>query len=543
MKPILEVAGSFGIGEQYVEMYGRYKAKLDLSIGRDLRDRPNGKLVLVTAMNPTPAGEGKTLTTIGLAQALNASGVPTIAALREPSLGPCFGMKGGATGSNKAQILPSEDINLHFTGDLHAITSAHNLLAAMIDNHIFQGNSLQLDTSRIMWKRAMDMNDRSLRQIVVGIGEGNGSVHESGFLITTASEVMAVLCLSEDIHDLKERLGRMVVAFTVAGEMVTAAQIGAVDAMTVLLKEALKPNLVQTAEGTPAIVHGGPFANIAHGCSSVIGTKTALKLADMVVTEAGFGADLGAEKFFDIKCRQAGLKPDAAVLVVTVKALKYNGGVPKSELDKPDTEAVRIGLTNMSRHLDNIRKFGVPVMVALNHFNGDTEEELAIIAEACDRLHVRMELSDVWAEGSQGGLQLAKTLCSLIEENASQYAPLYPLELGIKAKAETIVQEIYRGAGIKWTAKIEAKIRELEERGFGHLPVCMAKTPYSFSDQASLLGAPEGFTVQVRDVTLSAGAGFIVVHTGNVVTMPGLPKAPAAERIYLDENGEVAGLL
>lgn len=543
MKPILEVAGSFGIAEQYVEMYGRYKAKLDLSIGRDLRDRPNGKLVLVTAMNPTPAGEGKTLTTIGLAQALNAFGVPTIAALREPSLGPCFGMKGGATGSNKAQILPSEDINLHFTGDLHAITSAHNLLAAMIDNHIFQGNSLQLDTSRIMWKRAMDMNDRSLRQIVVGIGEGNGSVHESGFLITTASEVMAVLCLSEDIYDLKERLGRMVVAFTVAGEMVTAAQIGAVDAMTVLLKEALKPNLVQTAEGTPAIVHGGPFANIAHGCSSVIGTKTALKLADMVVTEAGFGADLGAEKFFDIKCRQAGLKPDAAVLVVTVKALKYNGGVPKSELDKPDTEAVRIGLTNMSRHLDNIRKFGVPVMVALNHFNGDTEEELAIIAEACDRLHVRMELSDVWAEGSQGGLQLAKTLCSLIEENASQYAPLYPLELGIKAKAETIVQEIYRGAGIKWTAKIEAKIRELEDRGFGHLPVCMAKTPYSFSDQASLLGAPEGFTVQVRDVTLSAGAGFIVVHTGNVVTMPGLPKAPAAERIYLDENGEVAGLL
>lgn len=543
MKPILEVAGSFGIAEQYVELYGHYKAKLDLSIGRDLRDRPNGKLVLVTAMNPTPAGEGKTLTTIGLAQSLNSSGVPTIAALREPSLGPCFGMKGGATGSNKAQILPSEDINLHFTGDLHAITSAHNLLAAMIDNHIFQGNSLQLDTSRILWKRAMDMNDRSLRQIVVGIGEGNGSVHESGFLITTASEVMAVLCLSEDIHDLKERLGSMVVAFTVAGEMVTAAQIGAVDAMTVLLKEALKPNLVQTAEGTPAIVHGGPFANIAHGCSSVIGTKTALKLADMVVTEAGFGADLGAEKFFDIKCRQAGLKADAAVLVVTVKALKYNGGVPKAELDKPDTEAVRIGLANMSRHVDNIRKFGVPVMVALNHFNGDTEEELAIIAEACDRLHVKMELSDVWAEGSQGGLQLAKTLCSLMEENASQYAPLYPLELGIKAKAETIVQEIYRGAGIKWTAKIEAKIRELEDRGFGHLPVCMAKTPYSFSDQASLLGAPEGFTVQVRDVTLSAGAGFIVVHTGNVVTMPGLPKSPAAERIYLDEDGEVAGLL
>lgn len=543
MKPILEVAGSFGIAEQYVEMYGRYKAKLDLSIGRDLRDRPNGKLVLVTAMNPTPAGEGKTLTTIGLAQSLNALGVPTIAALREPSLGPCFGMKGGATGSNKAQILPSEDINLHFTGDLHAITSAHNLLAAMIDNHIFQGNSLQLDTSRILWKRAMDMNDRSLRQIVVGIGDGNGSVHESGFLITTASEVMAVLCLCEDIHDLKERLGRMVVAFTISGEMVTAAQIGAVDAMTVLLKEALKPNLVQTAEGTPAIVHGGPFANIAHGCSSVIGTKTALKLADMVVTEAGFGADLGAEKFFDIKCRQAGLKPDAAVLVVTVKALKYNGGVPKAELDKPNSEAVRIGLANMSRHLENIRKFGVPVMVALNHFSGDTEEELAIITEACYRIGIKIELSNVWAEGSQGGLQLAQTLRDLIEEKDSQYTPLYPLGSGIKAKAETIVQEIYRGAGIKWTARIDAKIRELEELGFGELPVCMAKTPYSFSDQASLLGAPEGFTMQVRDVTLSAGAGFIVLHTGNVVTMPGLPKTPAAERIYLDEDGEVAGLI
>ncbi|WP_018753821.1 formate--tetrahydrofolate ligase [Paenibacillus sanguinis] len=543
MKPILEVAGSFGIAEQYVEMYGRYKAKLDLSIGRDLHDRPNGKLVLVTAMNPTPAGEGKTLTTIGLAQSLNASGVPTIAALREPSLGPCFGMKGGATGSNKAQILPSEDINLHFTGDLHAITSAHNLLAAMIDNHIFQGNSLQLDTGRILWKRAMDMNDRSLRQIVVGIGDGNGSVHESGFLITTASEVMAVLCLSESIQDLKERLGRMVVAYTISGEMVTAAQIGAVDAMTVLLKEALKPNLVQTAEGTPAIVHGGPFANIAHGCSSVIGTKTALKLADIVVTEAGFGADLGAEKFFNIKCRQAGLKPDVAVLVVTIKALKYNGGVSKTELDKPDTEAVRIGLANMSRHLENIRKFGVPVMVALNHFKADTEEELAIVTEACHRIGVKIELSDVWAEGSQGGLQLAQTLRGLIEEKGSQYAPLYPLQLGIKAKAETIVQEIYRGAGIKWTAKIEAKIRELEDLGFGDLPICMAKTPYSFSDQASLLGAPEGFTIQVRDVTLSAGAGFIVLHTGNVVTMPGLPKTPAAERIYLDENGEVAGLL
>lgn len=543
MKPIMEVAEAFGIAEKYLEMYGRYKSKLDLSLRNDLKDRPDGKLVLVTAMNPTPAGEGKTLTTIGLAQSLNAIGEPTIAALREPSLGPCFGMKGGATGSNKAQIMPSEDINLHFTGDLHAITSAHNLLAAMIDNHIFQGNPLHIDTNRILWKRAMDMNDRSLRQIVVGLGEGNGSVHESGFMITTASEVMAVLCLSEDAQDLKERLGRMVVAYNMSGETVTASQIGAVDAMTVLLKEAVKPNLVQTAEGTPAIVHGGPFANIAHGCSSVIGTKTALKLAKIVVTEAGFGADLGAEKFFDIKCRQAGLLPAAAVLVVTVKALKYNGGVPKTELDKPNLIALQAGLPNMRRHLENIRKFGVPVMVAINHFTSDTEEEIRLVIEECRRLGVKAEISDVWAKGSQGGLEMAKTLQGILRQEVSHYSPLYLEDLDIKSKIETIVREIYRGAGIKPTAKAEAKIRELESQGFGRLPVCMAKTPYSFSDQANLLGAPEDFTVQIRDVTLSAGAGFIVVHTGNIVTMPGLPKSPAAERIHLDEQGEVAGLL
>ncbi|EES70979.1 formate--tetrahydrofolate ligase [Paenibacillus sp. oral taxon 786 str. D14] len=543
MKPILEVAASCGIAEQHIELYGRYKGKIDASIREESRNRPDGKLVLVTAMNPTPAGEGKTLTTIGLAQSLNAIGRTTIAALREPSLGPCFGMKGGATGSNKAQLLPSEDINLHFTGDLHAITSAHNLLAAMLDNHIFQGNALQIDTDRILWKRAMDMNDRSLRQIVVGLGEGNGSVHESGFMITTASEVMAVLCLSEDAQDLKDRLSRMVVARNMAGEPITAAQIGAVDAMTVLLKDAIKPNLVQTAEGTPAIVHGGPFANIAHGCSSVIGTKTALKLADIVVTEAGFGADLGAEKFFDIKCRQAGLKPDAAVLVVTVKALKYNGGASKTELDQPNMEALRAGLPNMKRHLENLRKFGVPVMVAINHFTSDTEDEIALVKEECARLGVKAELSDVWAKGSEGGREMALALLGMLEQETAQYTPLYPDDLDLKAKIETVVREIYRGEGIKLSAKAAAQIEELERQGFGRLPVCMAKTPYSFSDQANLLGAPEGFTVQVKDVTLSAGAGFVVVHTGKIVTMPGLPKHPAAERIHLDERGQVAGLL
>lgn len=543
MKPILEVAASCGIAEQHIELYGRYKGKIEPGIRNETRNRPDGKLVLVTAMNPTPAGEGKTLTTIGLAQSLNAIGRTTIAALREPSLGPCFGMKGGATGSNKAQLLPSEDINLHFTGDLHAITSAHNLLAAMVDNHIFQGNALQIDTNRILWKRAMDMNDRSLRQIVVGLGEGNGSVHESGFMITTASEVMAVLCLSEDAQDLKDRLSRMVVARNMAGEPITAAQIGAVEAMTVLLKDAIKPNLVQTAEGTPAIVHGGPFANIAHGCSSVIGTKTALKLADIVVTEAGFGADLGAEKFFDIKCRQAGLQPDAAVLVVTVKALKYNGGASKNELDQPNMEALRAGLPNMKRHLENLRKFGVPVMVAINHFTSDAEDEIALVKEECARLGVKAELSDVWAKGSEGGREMASALLDMLEQETAQYTPLYPDDLDLKAKIETVVREIYRGEGMKLSAKAAAQIEELERQGFGRLPVCMAKTPYSFSDQANLLGAPEGFTVQVKDITLSAGAGFVVVHTGKIVTMPGLPKHPAAERIHLDEHGEVAGLL
>ncbi|NWL89375.1 MULTISPECIES: formate--tetrahydrofolate ligase [unclassified Paenibacillus] len=543
MKPIIDVAKSFGIDEKYLELYGKYKCKIDLQIREDLQNCADGKLVLVTAMNPTPAGEGKTLTTIGLSQALNAIGIPAIAALREPSLGPCFGMKGGATGSGKAEILPAEDINLHFTGDIHAITAAHNLLSAMIENQIYHGNKLQIDTQRIVWKHAMDMNDRSLRRIVCGIGDGNGSVHESGFMITTASEIMAILCLSEDLSDLRQRLGRIIVAYNMAGEAITAEQIGAVDSMTVLLKDAIKPNMVQTAEGTPVFVHGGPFANIAHGCSSVIGTKTALKLADIVVTEAGFGADLGAEKFFDIKCRQSGLDPAAAVLVVTIKALKYNGGVSKNELDDLNAAALQAGLANMERHIENIRKFRVPVMVAINHFAHDHDEEVALVVDHCRRLGVKAEVSDVWAEGGAGGRRMAETLRDILQHEPVSFTPLYPKDSSLMAKMETIIRQIYRGAGAHLTPSALKKLEQIEQLGYGNMPVCMAKTPYSFSDQPALLGAPEGFTIQVKDITLSAGAGFVVVHTGNIVTMPGLPKVPAAERIYLDESGKVNGLV
>ncbi|GGH09099.1 formate--tetrahydrofolate ligase [Paenibacillus segetis] len=542
MKPIIEIARSFGINEDHLELYGKYKCKLDLSLGEELQDGPDGKLVLVTAMNPTPAGEGKTLTTIGLAQALNAIGEPTIAALREPSLGPCFGMKGGATGSNKAQIIPSEDINLHFTGDIHAITSAHNLLSAMIDNHIFQGNALRINPQRILWKRAMDMNDRSLRNIVTGLGSGNGVVQETGFMITTASEIMAVLCLSQDLIDLEQRLGQMLVAYNESGEVVTASQLGAVGAMVVLLKDAIKPNLVQTIEGTPVVVHGGPFANIAHGCSSVIGTKLSLKLAKVVVTEAGFGADLGAEKFFDIKCRQAGLIPSASVLVVTVKALKYNGGASKLELDQPNQQALELGLPNMKRHIENIQKFGVPVMVVINHFASDLMEELDLVIDYCRSLGVKVEISKVWAEGSQGGLGVAKTLTEILNQENANFSTLYPDNMDTQTKIEQIVREIYRGAEVSFSPAAVRSMNEIERLGFRSLPVCMAKTPYSFSDQPSLLGAPEGFTLHVRAVSVSAGAGFIVVHTGNIVTMPGLPKSPAAEQVYLDEQGEVVGL-
>ncbi|MWV46520.1 formate--tetrahydrofolate ligase [Paenibacillus sp. HJL G12] len=542
MKPIREVAGSIGVREEELELYGRYKAKLSPALYERVKTHPDGKLVLVTAMNPTPAGEGKTLTTIGLAQALNVIGHRTVAALREPSLGPCFGMKGGATGSGKAQIIPAEDINLHFTGDLHAITSAHNLLAAMIDNHIFHGNTLRLNPQRIVWKRAMDMNDRSLRGIVTGLGDGNGAVREGGFLITTASEVMAVLCLSESIMDLKERLGRIIIGYNQEGEAVTASQLEAVEAMTILLKDAIKPNMVQTLEGTPVIVHGGPFANIAHGCSSVIGTRLALKLGKIVVTEAGFGADLGAEKFLDIKCRQAGLNPAAAVLVVTVKALKYNGGAAKDKLHEPDMKALVDGLANMKRHVENLKKFGVPAVVAVNHFADDLQDEVNRVLAECQEMHVPAAVSNVWAEGGAGGIELAEALVKLLGEEASGYRPLYGLDIDMRSKIATIVREIYRGADVAYSPAAVRSLADIEKQGYGNVPVCMAKTQYSFSDQPRLLGAPVGFTVQVREISLSAGAGFAVVQTGSIMTMPGLPKSPAAVHMSMDEEGRISGM-
>jgi formate--tetrahydrofolate ligase len=544
MKLITEVAAQAGIDEEHLELYGKYKSKLSPSLWEDMKNKPDGKLVLVTAVNPTPAGEGKTLTTIGLAQALNAAGVKTVAALREPSLGPCLGMKGGATGGGKSQIVPADEINLHFTGDIHAVTSAHNLLSAMIDNHIFQGNELGLDPQRIVWKRVMDMNDRSLRNIVTGLGDGNGAVRESGFQITTASEIMAVLCLCDNLSDLKKRLNRILIGYDQEGQPVTAEQIGAVEAMAALLKEAVKPNLVQTLEGTPVIVHGGPFANIAHGCSSVIGTRYALKLGDVVVTEAGFGADLGAEKFMDIKCRQAGLAPSAAVLVVTVKSLKYNGGVPKNELQTENRSALSSGLSNLERHVENLGKFGVPVLVAINHFEGDSPEEINDVVEACRRLNVPAAISKVWAEGSAGGQELASELKKLLDHSDTErFAPLYENELDISSKITKIVREVYRGAEVNFSPAAKRSLAVIERLGLNNLQVCMAKTPYSFSDQPRLLGAPEGFTVGIRDITLSLGAGFAVVITGNIVTMPGLPAKPAAEALWMDEDGVIHGLV
>ncbi|WP_379130069.1 formate--tetrahydrofolate ligase [Paenibacillus sp. sgz500958] len=543
MRLITEVAAEVGIDEQHLELYGKYKTKLSPSLWEDIKHKPDGKLVLVTAVNPTPAGEGKTLTTIGLAQALNAAGVRTIAALREPSLGPCLGMKGGATGGGESQIVPADDINLHFTGDIHAVTSAHNLLSAMIDNHIFQGNELELNPQRIVWKRVMDMNDRGLRNIVTGLGDGNGPVRESGFQITTASEIMAVLCLCSNLADLKNRLGRMLIGYDQHGQPVTAKQLGAVEAMTALLKEAVKPNMVQTLEGTPVIVHGGPFANIAHGCSSVLGTRYALKLGDVVVTEAGFGADLGAEKFMDIKCRQAGLAPSAAVLVVTVKSLKYNGGVPKDELYNGNRAALLAGLSNMERHIENLGKFGVPVLVAINHFEGDSVSEINEVIEACRRLNVPAAISKVWAEGGAGGLELAEELKKLLERgDTSQFAPLYEESLDIPAKISKIVREIYHGSDVVFSPAAKRSLAVIDRLGLHKLQVCMAKTPYSFSDQPRLLGAPEGFTMGVRDITLSLGAGFAVVITGSIVTMPGLPAKPAAEQLRIDEEGQLHGL-
>ncbi|ANS77054.1 formate--tetrahydrofolate ligase [Paenibacillus yonginensis] len=543
MKSIYEIAADAGIREEHLEPYGKYKAKIDPALLEELQGRPDGRLVLVTAVNPTPAGEGKTLTTIGLAQSLNAIGRRTVAALREPSLGPVFGMKGGATGGGRAQIVPEEEINLHFTGDLHAITSANNLLSAMIDNHIYQGNALQLDPARIVWKRALDMNDRGLRSIVTGLGPGNGPVRESGFLITSASEVMAVLCLSENLEDLKRRLGQILIGYDVKGLPVTADKLKAVEAMAVLLKEAIKPNLVQTLEGTPVLVHGGPFANIAHGCSSLIATRTALKLGDIVVTEAGFGAELGAEKFFDIKCRQSGLKPSAAVLVVTAKALKYNGGAAKDRLGTEDLDSLKRGMGNLRRHVRNLQKFGVPVLVAINHFATDTDAEMEAIREECAALGVPAEVSKVFALGSEGGKQLAYALAGLLEEGQADFRPLYDTSLDLKSKIETIVKDIYGGEAVTYSPSASRALAQMEKLGYGGLPVCMAKTPYSFTDQPALLGAPEGFTVSVSGVSLSAGAGFIVVETGNTMRMPGLPKVPAAERMALGGDGQIEGLL
>ncbi len=543
MLKITDVAAKLGISEDDVELYGRYKAKLSMDLIRRVQDKPSGKLILVTAITPTPAGEGKSTTTVGLAQALNKLGKKVIVTLREPSLGPCMGMKGGAAGGGYSQVVPMEDINLHFTGDFHAITSAHMLLAAMLDNHIQQGNALNIDPRRICWKRVVDMNDRELRNIVVGLGgKAHGVPREDGFDITVASEVMAILCLANDLHDLKERLSKIIVAYDYSGKPVTAGQIKAHGAMAALLKDAIKPNMVQTLEHVPAIIHGGPFANIAHGCNSVMATKTGMKLADYTITEAGFGADLGAEKFFDIKCRYAGLKPDAAVIVATVRALKMHGGVAKNDLKTPNVEAVKKGLVNLEKHIENVKKFGVPVVVAINIFAQDTEEELEAVREHCAKHGVNVALSDVFARGGEGGIDLAKEVIALAESNTADFHPLYDLDMPLKAKIETIAKEIYGADGVTYSKDTNKALKEFEELGFGNLPVCMAKTQYSFSDDASLVGRPSGFKINIANCRLSAGAGFIVVLSGNILTMPGLPRIPAAENIDVSDDGVISGL-
>ncbi len=540
---IRDVVNSFGITEDDLEMYGKYKAKLSDELWEKVKDRENGKLVLVTAINPTPAGEGKTTISIGLTQALNKLGKKTLVALREPSLGPCFGVKGGATGGGYSQVVPMEDINLHFTGDFHAITSANNLLAAMLDNHIQQGNELDIDTRNIVWKRCLDMNDRVLRNIVVGLGaKADGVVREDHFVITVASEIMAILCLCNDIQDLKERLGRIIVAYNRNGDPVTAADLKAVGAMAALLKDAIKPNVIQTLEHTPALVHGGPFANIAHGCNSVRATKTALKLSDITVTEAGFGADLGAEKFMDIKCRAAGLKPDAVVIVATVKALKYNGGVKKEDLGAENLEALKKGIVNLEKHIENIQKFGVPIVVTLNSFLTDTEAEYDFIRSFCEEKGCEFALSRVWAEGGAGGLELAQKVLDTLENKESKYAPLYPLEMPLKDKITTIAKEIYGADGVTFGTGVVRTLKKLTDLGFGNLPICMAKNQYSLSDDAKKLGRPTGFKINVREVYVSAGAGFVVALTGDVMTMPGLPKEPAAFGIDVDADGSITGL-
>ena len=541
--PIVEIAKKLNIDADDLELYGKYKAKLPLSLNKKYADRENGKLILVTAINPTPAGEGKTTITVGLGQAMNKIGKNACIALREPSMGPVFGVKGGAAGGGYSQVIPMEDINLHFTGDMHAITAANNLLCAIIDNHMQQGNDLRIDQRRILFKRCLDMNDRALRNVIVGLGgKVNGVPREDGFMITVASEIMAILCLATDIDDLKERLGNILVAYTLDNEPVYAKDLNAVGSMAALLKDAIKPNLVQTLENTPAIMHGGPFANIAHGCNSVTATKLALKLADYCITEAGFGADLGAEKFLDIKCRYAGLKPECVVVVATIRALKYNGGVARADLQNENVEALKKGIVNLKTHIENMRKYNVPVVVAINKFHTDTDAEVAYIKEFCEEMQVPVSLAEVFAKGGEGGMDLAEKVCAVIDEGKADFKPLYDEKLPIKEKLNTIAKEIYRADGVIFTAAAEKAIKDIEALGKDKLPICVAKTQYSLSDDPTKLGKPENFTMTVREVKLSAGAGFIVCLTGDIMTMPGLPKVPAAYKIDVDSDGKIDGL-
>ncbi|MBQ2663281.1 MAG: formate--tetrahydrofolate ligase [Clostridia bacterium] len=543
MDPIMEIAKKAGIEEREVECYGKYKAKVSKELWARVKDYQDGKLVLVTAINPTPAGEGKTTTTIGLGDALARMGKKCVLALREPSLGPVMGIKGGAAGGGYSQVVPMEDINLHFTGDMHAITAANNLLSAMIDNHIHQGNELDIDVNNIVWKRVLDMNDRALRQTVVGLGaKANGVPREDGFMITVASEIMAILCLAEDLEDLKKRFGEIIIGYNRSGEPVKASDLNAQGAMAALMKDAIKPNLVQTLEHTPVFIHGGPFANIAHGCNSIRATKLAMKLGDYAITEAGFGADLGAEKFMDIKCRAAGISPDAVVVVATVRALKYNGGVAKTDLKEENVDALLRGIVNLEKHIENMKSYGVPVVVAINRFDTDTDAELSAIKERCAALGAKCAMSEVFAKGGEGGIELAGMVIDSIENEKSNYAPAYDVNDSIKDKINTIVTKIYGGSGVVYSTKAERQIREIESLGLDKKPVCMAKTQYSLSDNASLLGRPEGFTVTVNTVRLSNGAGFIVAETGNIMVMPGLPKVPAANNIDIDGNGKITGL-
>lgn len=543
MLHIKDIAAMAGIPEEDLEMYGKYKAKITAEAVRAAEKNEDGKLVLVTAINPTPAGEGKTTVTIGLGDAMRRIGKKTFIALREPSLGPVMGVKGGAAGGGYAQVVPMEDINLHFTGDMHAITAANNLLAAIIDNHIHQGNALDIDVNNIVWKRVLDMNDRALRSVVVGLGpKMNGIPREDGFMITVASEVMAILCLANDLADLKKRLGEIIIGYSRSGQPVYAKELNAHGAMAALLKDAIKPNIVQTLEHTPAFIHGGPFANIAHGCNSVQATKLAVKLGDYAITEAGFGADLGAEKFMDIKCRMSGLRPAAVVIVATVRALKYNGGIPKAELQEENIDALLKGITNLEKHIENMQSFGVPVVVAVNRFSSDTDAELNTVIETCGKYGVKCALCEVFAKGGEGGEELARLVVDAVENNTAEYHPVYDTEMSIKDKINAIVTKIYGGAGVSYSAKANKAIKQLEELGLDKKPICMAKTQYSLSDNAKLLGRPEGFTVEIGTVRISNGAGFIVAESGSIMTMPGLPKLPAAEKIDIDETGVISGL-